>query len=70
MVAVPLVLVLTFRDCLYLYLGPLLPASWGEDAVTIAAPAGALAILCLAPWLIVRAWGTRRLPEGPLRDAS
>jgi len=39
---VPLVLVLTFRDCLITCTGAAAAASWGEDAVTIAAPAGAL----------------------------
>jgi hypothetical protein len=69
MVGVPLALILTFRDCLHLYVEPLLPAAWGDDAVQIVTPVGALVVLTLAPWVIVRAWGTRRLPEGPLRDA-
>ncbi len=39
--------------------------SWWWLAVSVISTAGTLAIL---PWVLVRVWGTRSLPAGPVRD--
>jgi Zn-dependent protease with chaperone function len=68
MTGVPLLLMLGMNDCLRLYASPMLPAAWRDAAAQAILPAASLAILVVAPWLIVRVWGTKPLPEGPLRE--
>lgn len=68
MIGVPLCLILLLRESLVLYVQPLLPKAWGEDATAAASLVAAAAVLVVTPSLIVRIWGARRLPEGALRD--
>jgi Zn-dependent protease with chaperone function len=68
-VAVPICLIVLVLDSMLLYVAPALPETdWADSMLVGISLFAAGAVFLIAPWLVVRIWKTRPLPDGPVRS--